>query len=167
MKKTVGTHWTLVPASARDIAQVRARCRALVRRRALVAAGMSALPLPGVDVMSDLGLFAALIDEINREFGMTPGQIGRLRPEMRLAAYEVAAGMGAVMVGKLITRALVARLFRRGAATALAKTALRLVPVAGQVASAALGYAVFRAMGDQHVEACAAVARELVAAAPA
>ena len=37
----------------------------------------------------------------------------------------------------------------------------KVVPIAGQVASAAIGFALFRKMGYQHVEACANVAREL------
>jgi hypothetical protein len=41
----------------------------------------------------------------------------------------------------------------------------RFVPLAGQVASAAIGYALFRRMGYEHVEACARVAKEVAEAA--
>ncbi|MEO5932712.1 MAG: hypothetical protein ABIQ08_04055, partial [Duganella sp.] len=62
------TNWTLVPGTVRDIDAVRERCRKLVRRRAMVSAGVAAVPIPGLDVVSDLRLFALLIDDINHEF---------------------------------------------------------------------------------------------------
>jgi hypothetical protein len=46
----------------------------------------------------------------------------------------------------------------------LAKSAARVVPIAGQIASAAIGFAVFRRLGYEHVDACAAVAGELLSA---
>lgn len=160
------TDWTLIPASGDDIEQVRQHCRRLVRRRAMVSAGIAALPLPGLDIVSDLSLFATLINEINRQFGLTPEQIERLRPELRLVAYEAAVGMGGVLVGKVVTRELILRLFGHGGVKLLARQAARLVPLAGQIASAALGFAVFRQIGYQHIDACAMVAGELLVARP-
>ncbi|MES2258789.1 MAG: hypothetical protein V4724_09725 [Pseudomonadota bacterium] len=158
--------WTLIPASQKDIEQVRERCRRLVQRRAVVSAGMSAVPIPGFDVVSDMRLFTTLIDDINREFGLTEEQIGRLQPRFRLLAYEAAVGMGGMMVGRVVTRELMLRLLQRSGTKLLAKQATRLVPLAGQVASAAIGFYAFRQIGYQHVEACAKVAQELLGAQP-
>ncbi|HAT29966.1 MAG TPA: hypothetical protein DCW29_03685 [Janthinobacterium sp.] len=163
---STSTDWTLIPGSAQDIAQVRERCRRLVRRRAMISAGVSALPIPGVDVMSDLSLFALLIKDINEAFGLTPEQIERLQPKFKLIAYEVAVGMGGMLVGRLVTRELMVSLLKRSGVKMLAKQAARLVPLAGQLASAAIGFTVFRQIGYQHVDACAAVARELLVARP-
>lgn len=157
-------NWMLVPASARDIAAVRARCRQLVRRRALLSAGVAALPVPGLDVLSDLRLFAGLIEDINRAFGLSAPQIARLRPEFRLLAYEAAVGVGGMLVGKLVTRELLAQLLRRAGVKSVARQAGKLVPLAGQLVSASIGFYAFRQIGYQHVEACARVAQELVAA---
>ena len=158
--------WTLVAATPKDIEQLRERCRRLVRRRAVISAGVSAVPIPGVDVMSDLSLFALLVDDINKAFGLTPEQIARLQPKFRLLAYEAAVGMGGMMVGKIITRELVLQLFKRAGLKMFARSAARVVPLAGQLASAAIGFTVFRQLGYQHVDACAAVAGELLVARP-
>ena len=40
--------WTAVPASPEAIAAVAARCRKLVTKRALLAAGVAMVPVPGV-----------------------------------------------------------------------------------------------------------------------
>ena len=166
MNKGQMTDWTLIPGSQKEIEQVRERCRRLVRRRAVISAGISAIPIPGVDVVSDLGLFTVLINDVNLEFGLTPQQIERLQPKFRLIAYEAAVGMGGMMVGKLITRELIVQVLKRTGLKSVARQASKFVPLAGQIVSAAIGFAVFRQIGYQHVEACAVVAQELLVARP-
>ena len=101
---------------------------------------------------------------MNKEFGLTQKQIERLNPRLRVIVYQAAASVGGMLVGKLVTKGLVLRLFKRSGAKIAAKTMSKAVPIAGQIASAAIGFALFKKMGDQHVEACARVARELDAA---
>ncbi|MCA1245453.1 hypothetical protein [Massilia sp. MS-15] len=149
------------PVRGAEIEIVRARCREMVRKRALVSAGVAAVPLPGVDILSDLTTFTVLVEEVNREFGLSQQQIERLHPRMRILAYQAAASVGGMLVGKLVTKTLVLQLFKRAGIRIAAKTVTKVVPIAGQVASAAIGFALFRKMGNQHVEACAEVAREL------
>jgi hypothetical protein len=158
------THSTVVPASPRELAAVRERCRQLVRRRAMVAAGMAAVPLPGLDIVSDLRLFALLIDDINQEFGLSERQIERLQPKFRMIAYEAAVGVGGMLIGKLVTRGVVMQVLRKTGFKAVARQAGKLVPLAGQLASAGIGFYAFRQIGYQHVEACARVAQTLLAA---
>ena len=166
MSKLQNTDWTLIPDSLQQIEQARERCRRLVRRRAVISAGVSALPIPGFDVVSDLGLFSILINDINVEFGLTPEQIERLQPKFRLIAYEAAVGVGGMMVGKLITRQLLFQVLTRGGMKSAAKQATKFVPLAGQLISAAIGFAAFRQIGYQHADACAAVAQELLIVRP-
>ena len=68
------------------------------------------------------------------------------------------------MVGKLVTKELLFQLLKRSGMKVLAKSAGKFVPVAGQLASAAIGFAMFRKLGYEHVEACAKVARTLAKA---
>jgi uncharacterized protein (DUF697 family) len=152
---------TLMPASTDDIAQVRERSRRLVRKRAAISAGVAAIPLPGVDILADLTAFATMVEEINKAFGLTPEQIERLQPRLRIVAYEAAASLGGMLVGKLITRELVMHLFKKSGLKLAAKTTAKMVPLAGQLASAAIGFALFRQMGYQHVEACVKVVEEV------
>jgi uncharacterized protein (DUF697 family) len=167
MEHTPTIDWTLIPGEHDEIELVRERCRRLVRKRATLAAGFSAVPLPGLDVVSDLSLFARVVDEVNKAFGLTAEQIERLQPKFRLIAYEAAVGMGGMLVGRLVTRELLLQLFKKAGVKIASKTAAKLVPVAGSVVSAAIGFAMFRQLGYQHIEACAQVARELMPARPA
>lgn len=158
--------WALVPGTEEEIAFLRRKCRRLVLRRAAMSAGVAAVPLPGIDIVADLSLLVNLVEQINTEFGMTPAQINRLRPGLRVVAYETMVGMGGVLVGKLVTRDLVARLLKRAGMKAMVKYSAKIVPVAGQIVSAAVGFAAFRTIGNQHVDACVKVAQELLSAVP-
>lgn len=154
--------WTLVPSTERDIDAVRKKCRGLVLRRAAVSAGVAAVPIPGIDIATDLGMLVSLIDDINTEFGLSPGQISQLRPERRLVVYRAMVGLSGVMVGKLVTREVVARLLQRTGMKMMVKYSAKIVPVAGQVVSAMIGFTAFRTIGNQHIDACAKVAGELL-----
>lgn len=154
--------WILVPSSVKELEAVRKKCQRLVMRRAAISAGVAAVPIPGVDIATDIGMLAGLIEKINIEFGLTPAQIDRLQPKMKLVAYEMIVGMGSVLVGKVITRELVARLLKHAGAKVMIKYSARIVPVVGQMASAAVGFTAFRTIGYQHIEACVEVAAELV-----
>ncbi len=160
------TDWTLIPGNPKDIEHTRERCRRLVRRRAAISAGVSAVPIPGVDVVSDLSMFKKLVDDVNTAFGLTPEQIDRLQPGHKMIAYKVAVGVGGTMVGKFVTRELLIALFKRVGLRMATKSVARFVPIAGQMASAAIGFAMFRKLGYEHVEACAKVANELIAVRP-
>jgi uncharacterized protein (DUF697 family) len=150
-----------MPGTSDEIANVREQCRRLVKKRAAISAGVAAVPLPGVDILADLAAFATMVEEINKAFGLTPQQIERLQPRVRIVAYEAAASLGGMLVGKLITRELVLQLFKKSGMKLAAKTVAKVVPLAGQVASAAIGFALFRQMGYQHVEACVKVVQQV------
>ena len=100
----------LLPVSSEDIERVRERCRGLVRKRAAISAGVSVIPVPGVDIVADLSSFAVMVEEINRAFGLSPEQIDRLQPRMRIATYQAVAAIGSTLVGKIVTKELVLKL---------------------------------------------------------
>jgi uncharacterized protein (DUF697 family) len=160
-RKNVAASEDRVPVSGAEIDATRTRCLALVKKRAAMSAAVAAVPVPGLDLLADITGFAALVDQINAEFGLTQKQIERLHPRMRVIAYKAAASVGGMLVGKLVTRGAVARLFRVVAGRMAVKTTAKMVPLAGQIASAAIGYTLFKRMGAQHVEACVKVVQEL------
>lgn len=161
MVTVTSDEWALIPGNEHDLAGTRERCRQMVRKRATMAAGFSAVPVPGLDIVSDMSLFTGLVDEVNAAFGLSEQQIGRLQPKYRMMVYEAALGVGGMMVGRLVTKELLLTLFKKAGVKIASKTAAKLVPVAGSLVSAAIGFAVFRKLGYQHVEACVKVAEKL------
>ena len=160
-KKQADGELVLLPTTPGDVDRVRTQCLALVRKRALLSAGVGAVPVPGIDMVADLTSFAGMVEDINRAFGLTPDQIERLQPRMRIAAYEAVGALGGMLVGKLVTKELVLKVLQKAGSKLAAKSAAKVVPLAGQIASAAIGFALFRRMGNQHIEACTRVVREV------
>jgi uncharacterized protein (DUF697 family) len=164
VRRQPDTGWTLVPSTPREIDALRRKCRRLVTRRAAMSAGAAAVPIPGLDIAADITLLMRLIEEINAEFGLTPEQIERLQPKAKIIVYQAIVGVGSTVAGKVVTRELAGLLLKKVGMKTAVKYSAKMVPVAGQIASAAIGFAAFRVIGYQHVEACARVAEELIAA---
>ena len=68
--------------------------------------------------------------------------------------------VGSVLVGKLITRDMVLRLTRMVGMRLSTKQAAKYVPLAGQAAAAALGYATLCYLGERHIQDCMRVVEE-------
>ena len=158
--------WAVVPATTREIEAVVRHCRRIVSRRALVAAGVSAVPLPGVDWVTDVAILMRLIPDINQAFGLTPEQIERLAPDRQVVVYKAISAGGGMLIGKLVTRDLVVQLLRFVGVRLTTQQAAKYVPIAGQAVSAALTYSALRYVCEQHIQQCVSVSRQLMLPAP-
>jgi uncharacterized protein (DUF697 family) len=150
------------PTTRQEIDALARHCRKLVTRRALIAAGVAAVPVPGVDVAVDVGVLVSMIERINAAFALTPDQIDQLAPRRRARAYQAAMTLGGALVGRVVTRELVLRILKTMGVRWSARQAARWVPVAGQIAAASLGFAMLKTFGDRHVADCARVATALI-----
>lgn len=156
------TALTLVPGTRRDIEAVAHACRKLVTRRALISAGASVVPVPGLDVAVDISVLIGMIESINREFGLTPRQIELLSPRRRLFAYRAVMTVGSALIGRVVTRELVIKLMQKVGVRLTFKQASRFVPFAGQVVAASLSFAALKYLGDRHIKDCVQVADTLI-----
>src|SRR5207344_1852712 len=129
-----------LPRSHVELDEVVRRCRKMVNRRALASAGAVLVPLPGLDLAADVALLTQLIPAVNREFGLTPDQIEDLSPRLRVLVYKAIVAFGGAMVGRLITRDLLLQALTVVGMRVTAKTAAKLVPIAGQAVSAGLSF---------------------------
>jgi hypothetical protein len=152
-----------LPRSHAELDEVVRRCRGMVTRRALASAGAVLVPLPGVDLAADIALLTQLIPAVNREFGLTPGQIDELSPRMKVLVYKAVVAFGGAMVGRLITRDLILQALAIVGMRVTTKTAARLVPIAGQALSAGLSYSAMRLVGESHIRDCRRVIEEVLA----
>ena len=158
--------WTVVPSTPEQIDAVARHCRKLVTQRALLAAGVAAVPIPGLDWVTDVGVLVRLIPRINDAFGLTPQQIERLAPERRVVVYKAISAGGALLVGRLVTREAVLQLLRVVGVRLTAQQVAKVVPLAGQAVSAALTFSALKYVCEQHIRQCAEVARQLQLPAP-
>ncbi len=142
------------------------RCRQRVHQRALLAAGVAMVPVPGLDWVTDVGVLVKLLPDINQAFGLAPEQIERLAPERRLVVYKAISAGGGLVVGKLVTRELVLKLLKMVGVRLTTQQAAKYLPIAGQAVSAALTYGALKYVCEQHIQQCIAVRRQLLLPAP-
>jgi uncharacterized protein (DUF697 family) len=142
------------------------RCRQRVNQRALLAAGVAMVPVPGLDWLTDIGVLIKLLPDINHAFGLAPEQIERLAPNRKLVVYKALSTGGGLLVGKLITRELVLKVLKVVGVRLSTQQAAKFVPIAGQALSAALTYGALRYVCEQHIQQCMAVRRQLLLPAP-
>ena len=159
--------WTVVPDTPEDIAAVARQCRRLVTKRAMLAAGVAAVPLPGIDWLTDVGVLLKVIPEINEKFGLTPEQIERLAPDRRVAVFKAISAGGSLLVGRLVTRDLLLAVLKTVGIRLTTKQAAKVVPIAGQAISAALTFSALKYVCEQHIRQCIDVSRQLALPAPA
>lgn len=141
-------------------------CRRRVHQRALLAAGVAMVPVPGLDWVTDVGVLVKLLPDINHAFGLAPEQIERLAPERRVVVYKALSAGGGLLAGKLITRELVLKALKVVGVRLTTQQAAKYLPIAGQAVSAALTYGALKYVCEQHIQQCIAVRRQLLLPAP-
>ena len=166
MGTTAAIDWVVVPDTPSEIEAVVRQCRRLVNKRALMAAGVAVVPIPGVDWVTDVAVLLKLIPEINRAFGLTPEQIERLAPDRRVVVYKAISAGSGMLVGRLVTRDLIVKLLKLVGVRLTTQQAAKYVPIAGQAVSAVLTFSSLKFVCEQHIQQCVAVSRQLMLPAP-
>lgn len=142
------------------------QCRRLVTQRALFAAGVAMVPVPGLDWLTDVSVLVKLLPEINRAFGLTPEQIEQLAPDRKLVVYKTLSAGTGVLVGRIVTRELVIQVLKIVGVRLTTQQAAKYVPIAGQAVSAALTFSALKYVCEQHIRQCQSVSRQLALPAP-
>ena len=148
-----------IPPDEQAILDCIARTKKFVTQRALVTAGASAIPIPGINVTVDVTMLMSILNFINQEFGLTPQQIQHLSTDKQVQLFQMITVTGSAWAGKLITKSLVLAVLKKLSIQMTAAQAAKWVPIAGQVAAAGLSFAALKWIGNQHIQDCARIAR--------
>ncbi|HEY9281199.1 MAG TPA: hypothetical protein VIP51_14085 [Eoetvoesiella sp.] len=145
-----------------NLDKIRLQCRKLVSRRSLISAGAAVVPIPGVDIGTDVAILMKLLPAINEKFGLTPAQIDELSPDLQKIVIVGGASMGMGLIGKALTSdRIIALLVRFGAKRIATKSVLKYVPFIGSAISATVSYYLLRKVGNAHINECYSVARKI------
>jgi uncharacterized protein (DUF697 family) len=155
-----------VPGTPAAIEAVARYCRRQVSKRALFAAGVAMVPVPGLDWLTDVAVLVKLLGEINTAFGLSPAQIERLAPDRRLVVYKAISTGGGLLVGRVVTQRLVVTVLKLVGVRLSTQQAAKYVPIAGQAVSAALTFSALKLVCEQHIRQCMSVAQQLSLPAP-
>lgn len=142
---------------------LRQECRQLARRRALLAAASSLLPIPGVDLAADIALLTHAIERINSHFGLTETQINALSAQRQAMLYGFLTKGGGTLAARLTTAGLIGRIVQKIGLRLTAMELVRIVPIAGQLVAAGIGYWSFNYVARSHIARCEKVVAQLAA----
>lgn len=142
--------------------RVRMDCRRMVTTRSLAAAGAAVVPVPGADLLVDLGLLANMLPRISQAFELDHDAIEKLDPEIAERIFIVAASLGNNVIGRLVTRKLAVGLLRRIGVRVASASVARYVPVIGSVFAASISFGAMKLAGNAHIEDCYRTARALL-----
>lgn len=142
--------------------RVRRDCRTLVTKRSLMAAGAAVIPIPGADVVADIGLLATLLPLISKNFELDHDQVEKLDPTTVQQVFVVAASLGNNVIGRMVTRQMVVRLLKRFGVRLATASAAKYVPVLGSAVAATIGFGAMKLAGNAHIEDCYKTARALI-----
>jgi hypothetical protein len=151
----------LSPAAAVAADRVARDCRRLVRRQALKAAGVSALPVAGVDLFVNGKLLASTIEQISAAHGLGPEQLAQLPAALRNEVDDLTLEIGSYLIGRAVTQGALLTALRSLGLRLGVQQAAKLAPVAGLAASAALSGWMFKRLCDRHIVQCQQVRRAL------
>lgn len=87
-----------------ELDAIKKSCHAMVTRSASLSAGTAMIPVPGLDIGSDVAILMRIIPKINSQFGLTPEQIDRLDTESKLFVMTAISNTGSKMAGRYITK---------------------------------------------------------------
>ncbi|MFB8376532.1 hypothetical protein [Paenibacillus taichungensis] len=152
----------MIPATLEQLEQVRKECRTMVKKRATASAGTTLVPLPGTDVLADVGMLMQLLPAINNKFGLSQKQLDGMDPETKSMIYGFVMSIGSKVIGRMVTKELVVQVLKRVGVRVANKSVAKFVPFAGQGLAAALSFTAMRYVGNKHVEDCYEVVKRMI-----
>lgn len=151
-------------ATTAELDRVRRDCRRMVTRRALAAAGVTVVPIPGTDLVADIGLLADMLPRISRAFELDHASVEKLDPEIAEKIFVIAASLGNNVIGRFVTRKVAIALLRRIGVRVASASVARYIPLIGSAFAASVSFGAMKLAGNAHIEDCYRTARALLPA---
>lgn len=146
--------------SLAELDRIRNECKSMVTKRSAVSAGAAAIPLPGLDIGTDVALLLEMLPAINSKFGLTPQQIAQMDTRSKRLIVVAVTGIGSEVIGKFVSRTLVMSLLKKMGTKVASKSVVRFVPFVGQAVAAGISFGVMKMVGNDHIEDCYQVCRQ-------
>ena len=146
--------------------QIRDDCRKMVTRRALISAGAAVVPIPGADLVADVGLLTNLLPAVSKRFELDHEKVEKLDPNRAQQILVIASSLGNGVIGRLVTKELVIKLLRRVGMRVATASAAKYVPVVGSALAGGLSFGAMKLVGNAHIDDCYKTARAMIVEAP-
>ena len=151
----------ILPKNEEETAQRREKAKAVVKKKSLLSSGMSVVPIPGLDFGVDIKLMKDIIEDINKIYGLDQKQVNSLGEDVKERILSAAAIQGSSMIGEKVTSGAL-KLIIRDVAKRTAAKQTKWFPIVGQAVSASISYYFMNKLGQDHIEKCEKVLRDII-----
>lgn len=148
--------------SIEELNRVRDDCKSMVTTRSFASAAAAAVPVPGADVATDIGLLVEMIPAINRKFGLTPEQIEELDPQTKGKLAIIITSIGSSLIGKYVTKEAVVAVLKKVGVRVATKSVAKYIPFIGTAIATTVSFGAMKWMGNSHVDDCYETVRRLL-----
>jgi len=136
----------------------------MVTKRALASAGVAVVPIPGADLVADIGILTNLLPAISERFGLREEQIRKMDPSRAQQVLVIASSLGNNVIGRAVTKRMVVALLRRMGVRVATGSVAKYVPFIGSAVAATISFGAMKLAGNAHIDDCYATAKTLLAA---
>ena len=173
--KTAGAHYNPAPAGSPKLGfqpakaavpqldgvdALAADLKRRLSRKALWGSSAALIPLPLIDLAVDVALLSNMLNDIHTRFGLSPDQLAALDTGKRHKTFAAIQWVGNRAIGQLVTGAVIKRLISGLGIKLTAGQLSKAIPIAGQIASAALNYGTLRYIINKHIDDCVKVVKQ-------
>lgn len=151
-----------LPSNLSELDRIKAECKSMVTKRASASGLAAAVPVPGVDITADIGIMLELLPAINRKFGLSHDQIDQLDSETKKVLLVLITSAGSELVGKVITKQVIAKLLKKIGSKIAVKQVAKYVPFIGTAVSAGISFGAMKYLGNSHIDDCYNVAKRYI-----
>lgn len=145
-----------------DLERARQESYELIKKRALVSAGASMVPVPFLDLVVDLGVLSTLLPEINNKFGLAPEQMSIYDPATKKVNWAELRKRGFELSGFVVARTAVKQSLNGFVGKYLTKQVTKFIPLGGSIVAGSLGYILMKKLAETHIEDCYQTAQQLL-----
>lgn len=144
--------------SLEELEAIKQSCRSMVTKSSSLSVGTAVIPIPGLDIGSDVAILMRLIPKINEKFGLSPEQIDGMDTQSKLFVMTAISNTGSKLAGKYITKKLIVMLLRNMGVKVASKGVAKFVPFVGSAVAGGISFTAMKYMGNSHVEDCYQIA---------
>lgn len=148
---------------ALDLDAIREECLSLMKTRAYISAGISAVPIPLIDLAVDAGMLTQLLPEISIKFGLESEKLAAINFQTGDIRWRELGSRSIAFAGLVATRSATRLSIRGLGARLISRQVIKFVPLGGTVIAATMGYFVFKRITTKHIDECYTLAKALQA----
>ena len=142
------------PLTEQQIEEKEQEAREMVHQKSLYSSIAAALPIPLLDVGTDMKLMKDIRQEAEEIFGFDHNQVNDISDDLMNRAAVMATSIGSEFIGSRTTR----MLLKRGSKNSKL-TKFGIIPFLSKVIGAAISYKVMQKLGNDYVDKCVEIAK--------